>query len=50
MTAIATYRKCQICGAQSTDMRKTKCKCGGHMYLYSSYYAPKTRRQKNEKV
>lgn len=47
MTMTATYRKCLKCGSSTNDLHKTKCNCGGYLYLISTIYTPKVR-QKEE--
>lgn len=40
----ATHRKCLTCGCTSTDLDRTKCQCGHHMYLLSQVYEPKVQK------
>ena len=46
MRAISEYRKCFRCGSTTQDIQKDTCKCGGYMYMMSTYYTPKIRAKK----
>lgn len=41
----ATHRKCYRCGHIETDINKTKCECGGFLYLISQIYVPKVEKK-----
>lgn len=45
MTAMASHRKCLKCGSSTNDLHKTKCKCGGYLYLVSQIYTPKVKQK-----
>ena len=49
LRAINEYRKCFKCGSITQDIQKDTCKCGGYMYMISTYYTPKIRAKKARK-
>lgn len=49
LRAINEYRKCFKCGSITQDIQKDTCKCGGYMYMMSTYYTPKIRAKKARK-
>ncbi|SFA88041.1 hypothetical protein SAMN05216249_10478 [Acetitomaculum ruminis DSM 5522] len=47
---VPAYRSCITCGHKDTNVNKDYCsKCGTYMYLYSSYYSPKIKKECSSK-
>lgn len=44
--SVDTYKKCLKCGDKyRIDSDRTKCLCGGHLFIVGSVYQPKVRKQ-----
>lgn len=48
--AADSFRRCRICGEETSDIKCSRCpQCGSYMYLISAYYTP-VGGKKNKKI